>query len=316
MPGGPVQVMNTSSLPRRSVLRTMTLAAVLAAGGLAPAPNAVAAAPDTYSLTITHLDRGGRPTGDYTTTVTGISGPGAEESVQPHDPSGTTTVRLPRGRYVLDSVLTGGQGGAGTDWIVQPRLDLNRDTTVTVDARTAKPVDVRPSDRSAAFLHGGMFLRITHAGSERLLNQVIKTPTLRVAHLGPDAEPGSVRQWYDAYWASGPVTYALGHTATGSRTLTGLTRHPEPRDLATLRVHGGTRPGTATVDLLPSTGPTVGLAQPLTTPGTATYLVTPARGTWDVTYTVRATPDTPPRGYRAEGVAVRAGRTTTLTFDR
>ncbi|MEU9993835.1 hypothetical protein [Streptomyces sp. NPDC050848] len=318
----PSQPSQPSSRSRRSVLRTAGLAAAVAAVGLAPARSAVGASrtPDTYSLTITHLDRAGRPTGAYTTTVTGLAGPGAEESVQPYDPSGTVTVRLPRGRYVLDSVLTASGDGGGTDWIVRPRLDLVRDTTVTVDARSAKPVDVRPPARSAALLHAGMFLRITHDGTERFLNQVVDSPTLRVAHLGPAAEPGSVEQWYDAYWGTGSESYALGHTATGSRALTGLTLRPSTRQLATLLVHGGARagaPGTATVDLLPSKGPTVGLSRPLATPGTATYLVTPERGTWDVMYTVRpSSPDgPPPTSYRAEGIRVRAGETTTRSFD-
>ncbi|MFF9016835.1 hypothetical protein ACF09C_28180 [Streptomyces sp. NPDC014870] len=311
----------SSSPSRRSVLRTATFGAVVAAAGLAPAGGAFAArrTPDTYSLTITHLDRAGRPTGAYATTVSGLSGPGAEESVKPYDPSGTVTVRLPRGRYVLDSVLTAGGDGGGTDWIVRPRLDLDRDTTVTVDARTARPVDVRPPARTAAFLHGGMFLRITHDGAERFLNQVVDAPTLRVAHLGPAAEPGAVRQWYDAYWSAGSVRYALGHTGTSARALTGLTVHPSPPQLATLLVHGGApqgAPGTATVDLLPSEGPTVGLSRPLATPGTATYLVTPERGTWDVVYTVRpSTPEAPPVSHRAEGIRVRAGATTTRSFD-
>ncbi|MGW2014293.1 hypothetical protein [Streptomyces sp. NPDC001927] len=310
-----------SASSRRSFLRSAGLATAVAAVGLAPARSAVGASrtPDTYSLTLTHLDRAGRPTGAYATTVTGLSGPGAEESVQPHDASGTVTVRLPRGRYVLDSVLTASGDGGGTDWIVRPRLDLDRDTTVVVDARTARPVDVRPPARSASLLHAGMFLRITHDGTERFLNQVVDAPTLRVAHLGPAAEPGSVEQWYDAYWGTGSVSYALGHTVTGSRALTGLTLRPSARQLATLLVHGGARssaPGTATVDLLPSKGPTVGLSQPLATPGTATYLVTPERGTWDVMYTVRpSTPDGQPTSYRAEGIRVRAGETTTRSFD-
>ncbi|MFD3943822.1 hypothetical protein [Streptomyces sp. NPDC058579] len=320
-PSQPSSSSQPSAPSRRSLLRTAGLAATVAAVGLAPARSAVGASrtPDTYTLTITHLDRAGRPTGAYATTVTGLSGPGAAESVQPYDPSGTVTVRLPRGRYILDSVLTASGDGGGTDWIVRPRLDLDRDTTLTVDARTAKPVDVRPPDRSAALLHAGMFLRITHDGTERFLNQVVNAPTLRVAHLGPAAEPGSVEQWYDAYWRTGALSYALGHTVTGSRAVTGLTLRPSTQQLATLLVHGGARsgaPGTATVDLLPSKGPTVGLAQPLATPGTATFLLTPERGTWDVLYTVRpSTPDGQPTSYRAEGIRVRAGETTTRSFD-
>ncbi|MFF1913637.1 serine protease [Streptomyces sp. NPDC058239] len=311
--------MNNSSVPRRSVLRTLALAVSLV-GSAMPAwdTTAFAAEPETYALTITHLDRTGSRTADYATTVTGISGPGAGESVQPHDASGTTTVRLPKGRYLLDSFLTTGDGADGMDWIVQPRLDLDRDTTVTVDARTTAPVDVRPPDRTAGFLHGGMFVEVTHGGATRFINQVIATPNLRVAHLGPAAESGSVKQWYDAHWTTETTGYALGYTFTGTRALTGLTRRPSPKDLATLQIRGAARPGTAgtaSIDLTPSTGVTVGVTQKLTTPGTATYLVTPERGTWDITYWAPAAPGAATNRYSANGIAVRAGATTTYSFD-
>ncbi|MCX4963584.1 serine protease [Streptomyces sp. NBC_00654] len=315
--------MNSSSVSRRSALRTLAVAVALTAGA-APLWEATASAaasaaePTTYTLTITHLDRTGARTADYATNVTGISGPGAEETVHPYDASGTTTVRLPRGRYLLDSSLTTGKEGDGTDWIVQPRLDLDRDTEVTVDARTTAPVDVRPPDRSAGFLHSAMFVRVTHDGVTRDANLINSTPDLRVAHLGPDSEPGSVRQWFDAYWSAGAADYALGYTFTGPRALTGLTRHPARRDLATLRARGAARPGTdgaASLDLQPSAGPTVGLSRRLAAPGTATSYVTPERGTWDLTYTAPGAPGARPNRYAADGIAVRAGRTTTHTFD-
>ncbi|WP_336005133.1 hypothetical protein [Streptomyces sp. KLMMK] len=320
--------MNTSSVPRRSALRTLALAVTLI--GCATSTSGVqafAAEQKTYSLTIRHLDRGGSATGAYDTTVTGISGAGSGKSVTPHDASGTTTVRLPKGRYLLDSYLTSGNakgatdgtdGTDGTDWIVQPRLDLDRDTTVTVDARTTAPVDVRPPDRSATFLHGMMVTEVKHDGATRLVNRMVSTPNLRVAHLGPDAGPGSVRQWYDAYWTTKSADYALGYVSTGSRALTGLTRHPSAKDLATLQVRGGARPGTtgpATVDLQPSAGPTLGLSGRLTVPGTATYFVTPERGTWDITYWSPTAPGAPSNRYSADGISVRAGTTTTRTFD-
>lgn len=311
--------MKNSSLPRRSVLRTMALA-VAVAGTATPAleATAFAAEPQTYALTIRHLDRTGRPTGTYETTVTGISGDGADEVVQPYDASGTVTVRLPKGRYLLNSSLSSGDASGGTDWIVQPRLDLDRDTTVTVDARTTAPVDVRPPDRAARFLHSAMVVEVRHQGAERLVNLISSTANLRVAHLGPAAEAGSVKQWFDAYWTSTSADYGLGYVFTGARALTGLTRHPSAKALATVKVLGSALPGTAGtgfVSLQPSTGLTVGASRSLTTPGTATYLVTPERGAWDITYMAPRTPGAEPNRYLAEGVVVRAGDTTTHVFD-
>ncbi|MFH8471635.1 serine protease [Streptomyces sp. NPDC018000] len=311
--------MNSSSVPRRSALRTLALAVALV-GSTTPAWNAAAfaAEPATYTLTIHHLDRTGHKTADYKTNITGISGPGADEAAQPYDASGTTTVRLPKGRYLLDSALTAGTAAEGTDWVVQPRLDLDRDTTITVDARTTAPVDVRPPDRSAGFQHSVMFVEAKHDGAVESVNLVNGTPNLRVAHLGPDSEPGSVKQWFDSYWTTETAGYALGHTFTGSRALTGLVRHPAAKDLATVQVRGAARPGTegrATVALQPTAGPTLGATQSLPAPASATYFVTPERGTWDITYWAPAAPGAEANRYSANGIAVRAGSTTTHTFD-
>ncbi|MFV2118361.1 serine protease [Streptomyces sp. Act-28] len=307
--------MTTSSVPRRGVLRTLALAALL--GGMMPVwhPTASASEQETFALTIRHLDRAGHPTADYTTHVTGLSGPGADQAVEPYDGSGTTTVRLPRGRYMLDSAIE----GAGTDFLVQPRLDLDRDTTVTVDARTTAPVDVRPPDPSAEFQHSGMFVEVAHDdGTSRLANILNSGTNLRVAHLGPEAEPGSVRQWFDAYWMTDTGGYALGQTFTGTRALTGLTRRYAEEELATLRIRGAARPGTtgtASVALQPTSGPTVGVSGNLTTPTTATYFVTPDRGTWDVVYETLGTSGSVLNRYIADRIALRAGTTTTRTFD-
>ncbi|MBO1416511.1 serine protease [Streptomyces sp. FH025] len=305
-----------TSVPRRNVLRALAVAVALV-GGVTPTWGgaAFAAEPETYTLTIRHLDRNGRTPVKYVTSVTGISGAGADQSVQPHDASGVTTVRLPRGRYLLESALYTDAVANGTDWIVQPRLDLDHDTTVTVDARTTAPVDVRPPDGSATFRLSGMFIEVTHEGVTRMASIVNPKPNLRVAHLGPEAEAGSVKQWFDSYWTTGTGGYALGQTFSGTRALTGLTRQYTAQELATLRIRGGARPGaggTVAFGLVPTSGQTVGLPLEMAAPGTATFFVTPQRGTWEVSYTTRGAA---PNYYVARDIAVRAGATTTQTFD-
>ncbi|MFE4517050.1 serine protease [Kitasatospora sp. NPDC056783] len=314
--------MTATSLPRRTVLRALA-ATVALVGGAAPAWGgaAFAAEPETYTLTIRHLDRDGRPTAPYRTNVTGISGPGADTSVQPEAPSGVTTLRLPKGRYLLDSTLASGLEPGGTiwtDWVVQPRLDLDHDTTVTVDARTTAPVSVRPPDGSAAFVHSAMFVSVTHGGATRTVEVANGSPNLRVAHLGPETEAGAVKQWFDVNWKTDSVDYLLGPAFSGNRALTGLTRQYSAPELATLNVRGAAGPGGAGVGLLsfqPSDGKSIGVTRSMATPGTATFVVTPERGTWDVGYTAPRADESAPNSYTTERVAVRAGATTTRTFD-
>ncbi|MFJ4907379.1 serine protease [Streptomyces sp. NPDC093249] len=302
---------------RRAALRALAVATVLAGTSLSvPPPSAVAADPaETYTLTIRHLDRQGAATGDYLTHVTGISGPGAAEAVAPHDASGTVTVRLPKGRYLLDSTL---EKGSEVDWIVQPRLDLTGDTTVTVDARTTAPVDVRPPERGARYRSGIGYVQVTHEGTTRSANIIMAGDNLRVAHLGPAAEPGSVKEWFDNYWTGASQDYALGYTFTSTHAQTGVVRRPTTASLATLKIRGAATEGatgTAFVSVQPAEGTTIGLGRALQPADTATVLVTPERGTWDVDYTGPATPETRPNQYMAEGIAVRAGATVTKTFD-
>ncbi|WP_224282062.1 serine protease [Streptomyces sp. LS1784] len=310
------------SVPRRNALRALAVAVALV-GTSTPAfgSAAFAAGPETYTLTIKHLDRAGQPAGKYRTHVSGVFEAGGEEFLEQQDASGVTTVRLPKGRYLLDSTLPADQGAGGpawTDWIVQPRLDLDRDTTVTVDARTTAPVDVRPPDGNARFLQSSMFVEVTHEGVTKSANVGNRSTNLRVGHLGPETEAGAVKQWYDAHWATDTGGYLLGQTFSGTRALTGLTRQYSTQELATLNIRGAAGPGstgTALLGVLPSNGTVAGAPRVMKTPGTATFLVAPERGTWDIAVTVPGANDAAPTYYSADRIAVRAGTTTTHTFD-
>ncbi|MEU3609860.1 hypothetical protein AB0E83_31125, partial [Streptomyces sp. NPDC035033] len=317
------KIQKTPSTPRAKGSRirpALALAAALTATAFTapPATPASAARNETVALTLRHLDRTGAPTSAYSTQVTGVSGAGADVEEHPHDPSGTVTVRLPKGRYLLDSQVYPQREGAGTDWIVQPRLDLDRDTTVTIDARTTSPIDVRPPEAGAQPRHAMSSVRVSHGGQTRSTHLMSSATGLRVAHLGPAAEPGSVTASFDSYWIGERSDYGLGYSFSSGRSLTGFVRRPAAGDLATLTARAADRDGaggTGSVAVQPSEGTTVGLAAELARPGAATFHVTPERGAWDILYTTPGTPETPPNLYEAQDVPVRAGVTTTHTFD-
>lgn len=63
----------------------------------------------------------------------------------------TTSLRLPPGEYVLGELSR--LGDADTTLLVQPKFVVSKDTAITLDARTAKPVEVR-APRGTAM--GGM----------------------------------------------------------------------------------------------------------------------------------------------------------------
>ncbi|GAA4663401.1 hypothetical protein GCM10023324_12500 [Streptomyces youssoufiensis] len=317
-------------MPRRSALRALAVAATVVASTL-PAWNATAsetasadravitAEQPTHTLTIHHIGRDGRASQFYKTVLTEFAGEGERHGFEPEGDTGTTTVRLPQGRYLLASMVWSGRSEEGTDWVVQPRLDLDRDLSVTVDARTTKLVDVRPPDSTADFRLGNMGLSAEYDGVVRETNMAIATPTLRVAHLGPAAEAGSVKTWYDAYWATKQHSYALGNVVTGDRALTGLYRRPAAKELGEIRIRGAARPGTegtSVLDVTPSDDLSTAYPLPVPAPGTTSLLVEPARGPYDIGYTTPR--DEEGQGgttYEAKRVATRPGHTTTRTFN-
>ncbi|GAA2775356.1 hypothetical protein [Streptomyces showdoensis] len=164
-----------------------------------------------------------------------------------------------------------------------------------------------------------MLVEVAHGGGTASVHIINATPTLRMAHQGPAAEPGSVRQSVDSYWKGAKEWYALGYTFTSDRALTGLVRHPTAAELGALTVRApapATGPGYGFVSLEPSGPSAATLPLPLLVPGSTTILATPERGAWNVGYsTPRVTDETPPTVYEAPEVRVRAGAGTLVAFD-
>ncbi|MFG2117105.1 serine protease [Streptomyces sp. NPDC048718] len=329
----PVPAVSTTT--RRRVLRglAVTTAATTAAVCLPAVASAASASPaaprpktggtsPTYTLTLIHRGRTGAPTGSFRSQLTALSGTEAGASLQPYDESGTVTVQVPAGRYLLDSTIsterTDGTEHRGIDWLVRPRLDVDRDTTIVLDARAAHPVDIRPPVPDAEFETCGAFVEVTHEGTTGFANVVAYTPDLRIAHLGPATEAGAVRTWVDGYWSRPEGVCFLGYAFRTDRALDGLVRHPALGDLATLVVRAAapaSGAGVAFVDLSPSAGPSPSLSRPLTVPGSATFLIAAERGTVDVMYSSPADPEKTPTRYLTRGIELTAGATTVHTFD-
>ncbi len=117
---------------------------------------------ESYDLALSHVDRTGAPATGYVTVVTGADGrPGPLL----FGPAGTATARLPKGRYDLGSIVTSPDGSSTL--LTRPVLDLDADTTIRLDARTARPIQVMVPDPAARVLvvdvgygHGGAAMDI------------------------------------------------------------------------------------------------------------------------------------------------------------
>ncbi|MEV8537180.1 S8 family serine peptidase [Streptomyces sp. NPDC051211] len=217
----------------------------VAAGGGQTVRTAVAAdrEVESYNLTLKHLGRDGKPTANYGSTLLGTSGNAVGKRFQDYDTSGTVTVRVPKGGYVLntDLVVDLDDWTKGIDWIAQPALDITGNTTVTLDARTAKPVDITVPSRTAAMQFAMATYDVRAGNASYGFGWWLDSYTaLRTRHLGPNAAPGTLLQQFDGHWQDGTTDEyhaALGGPVT--RLATGYSRHLKAADLATVAVEQG-----------------------------------------------------------------------------
>jgi subtilisin family serine protease len=98
---------------------------------------------ESYDLTVEAIDRDGDAPAEDEWYATAFN----VETFQWYDlpTDATSSTRLPAGEYVLDAnfftMAANGEDVDGIDWLVQPALSLTEETTLTLDAREAAPID-------------------------------------------------------------------------------------------------------------------------------------------------------------------------------
>lgn len=249
---------------------------------------------ESYELTLKHIGRDGQAPKYYDSDLEGVSGLATEKSFNPFDPSGTVKVRVPKGGYLLNTGMYADPTDftKGADWIAQPKLDITKDTTVTLDARKAKPVDITvPSaDAKSEFASPDYTVR-TARGSYSFGWWLDSYTDFRAAHVGPQVTDGTLHQQWDGHWTKGDD--AEYDTVLGGKVkqlATGYTKHFKASELATVKVGLGAaakgKKGTiGALGYLPgsSGGSSINVPQPL--PGTRTlYLSTADDVKWGLNF--------------------------------
>ncbi|MFJ5020277.1 S8 family serine peptidase [Streptomyces goshikiensis] len=277
--------------------------------------------PESYDVTLRHLGRDGKPTKNYGTTLQGVKGGASALRFEAYDASGTVKLRVPKGGYLLDASLAVDplDLAKGADWIVQPRLDITGDTTVTLDARTTRPVDITVPATSAVAQFAMPSYTLREGDAEYGFGFWLDSLTgFRTRQLGPPPAAGTLSQQWDVHWRDGAS--AEYHAVLGGpvRALaTGYTRHLKARDLAVLTVEqGGSAPGkegalTALGNLPGSSSSTsLSIRRPLPTTATV-YVSTLDQVKWDLSFTQSGGQDE--NGFPIEDAwyAAESGRTLT-----
>ncbi|MFG2130854.1 S8 family peptidase [Streptomyces sp. NPDC048751] len=278
---------------------------------------------EAYDLTLKFLDRGGKPVSAPLTEILGYSGTYWTTNLADYEQTskGVYRVRVPRGDYVVDTVL---DDAGGTSALVRPRLSLIGDTTVVFDARKAKPVRIT-APQGAKMSDGQLNLAVGtgDTGSEPHNSTLFwgTFKNLRTATLGPTAPPGRLSTQLGGLWQKGSTTYHLLHNLP-DRFPTGYRHTTRMNELALLKRNFGSsvahRKGI--VNVLWS-GPTLSLgtvSDPFPLPTTAKiYVTTPKGFKWTANLGQRnASGDDEDVFYGTEGAkSYRAGRTYTDTYN-
>ncbi|WP_326672336.1 S8 family peptidase [Streptomyces sp. NBC_01257] len=243
---------------------------------------------EAYKVTFEYIGRDGKPAQHFNGSLTGTSDTVVGNTFSLAEGS-STTVEVRKGTYFGTHALypTGtGEDFTGMDWMVQPALTVDHDMTVTIDARTAKPVDITVPDRGAEPL-----LARTGVELEWLLPIARFALTnsyrdIRTAQVGPDPKEELLHEFMGTWKKKSDGTeYNVAYGGKGVPV--GFERHLGSEDFATTDVRlGSPLPGRqGNLMLTPNTGTGVGTSFAVVNPLPAAYrmyLNTDAELTWDL----------------------------------
>jgi subtilisin family serine protease len=206
----------------------------------------------SYSVTIKHIGKDGQPTGNYNTVLLGYSGLGEGRGYQvPVADSGTTTMRLPKGTYLLDAWIAKDfvKFEGGLDWLVQPKLSVTKNTTVTIDARRTRAADITAPDAQAKPELGMISYDYAPVGGGFAFG-LQSFADVRMAPLG--GEVSGLRQTWNGQWTKGhDAEYDAATTAKVKKIQGDKVRHFKASEFATVKNNLGSGASGKTGALLP-----------------------------------------------------------------
>ncbi|MFF2526243.1 S8 family peptidase [Streptomyces liangshanensis] len=150
--------------------------------------------------------------------------------------NGTARLWLPKGTYTIlgEVPLLSSEGVyIGHDWVSAPRLLLDRDMTLPVDARQTKPIDMSVPDPDASYSVG--FVVITPDGAPGPIAVYIGSMPegFRTQQVGPRPARGTVSSHLVASYQKDDTQYLVGDTLKDA-FYTGATLHPKQSRFARL----------------------------------------------------------------------------------
>ncbi|MFC3575967.1 S8 family peptidase [Streptomyces yaanensis] len=194
---------------------------------------------EAYDVTLKYVNRAGQ-TPVHLTDLFATSGANAGRDYPSQSSATSVTVRVPKGTYVLDSLSvkdpTSIEGGV--DWLVQPKLSVTKNTTVTLDLTKAKSADITVPDASAKQAIGMVQYSYDPAGYGAGV-MVSSFKDVRMAHVGPAVSSGLSQAWFGQWTKGGAAEYDV-YTGAAVKKLEGArVHHYKAGELAKLKVNLG-----------------------------------------------------------------------------
>lgn len=172
---------------------------------------------ETYELTVRTLDSAGAPDSAmvsfyHTDRPTGLTDTATDDD-------GMARIRAPKGTYGLTARIS---SRTEVNVMSYPKINLDRDLAVTVDARDGGPIDIKVADEPTVTDRAGVFnvAHLTGRGGLRLQYLVLggfsPNQVWRVGRSGPAPADGELTFNAHSIWASTPDDtgtarlYALG----------------------------------------------------------------------------------------------------------
>lgn len=194
---------------------------------------------ESYNLTLKHLDRAGKPTDQYGTGLVELDT--GKTIGTPQSASGVVTMRVPKGRYTLASVIFAGTFVNGTQSaLIDPSFDFGRNQTLVLDARAAKAIAITvPRSKSRPFWTVTDFY---YGSSAVTLFSFFAEDRLFTGQIGDQKPAKGALSTVTSFWADptpdfsnidSPVTYSLLWYER-DRAMTGLRKNVALRELATV----------------------------------------------------------------------------------
>ncbi|MFE6284863.1 S8 family serine peptidase [Streptomyces sp. NPDC057877] len=208
---------------------------------------------ESYDVKVKHIGLDGKGTDDYNTALLGYSGLATDRSYQvPPVESGVTTLRVPKGTYLLDAWIAKDFDTleGGLDWLVQPKLSVTKNTSVTLDARKTKTADIRVPDTSAKpkFAMIGYLYETAGVGFGFGASSFAD---LRMAHLGAEVSSGLSQTWHGQFTKGSSGEYNVATTAKVKKIQGNKVRHFKKGELATVNASVGAAASGKTGMLMP-----------------------------------------------------------------